>query len=365
MPSPYQGKNEFISRRQLKVQSLTMPFVISGTPAPGTGPEMGSLGDFALLGSSTITNTGPSVVTGDLGLSPGTSVTGFPPGTISGTQHIADSAAAQAQLDLTAAYNNLAGRTPDVDLTGQDLGTVGTLTAGVYNFDTSAGLTGTLTLDAEGDPTKIFIFQIGSTLTTAAASTVSLINGALAGNVFWQVGTSATLGTTTTFKGNILAQVSITLNTGASLDGSALARTGAVSLDTNVVSVAASSYTPATVEISTDDQEQILFIKTQFVDQITDALSSGEELPVYDTQSDADGQFSVLIKIGEPLEKIMAAYIVRRSAGNSGPEVKALSLANTNGISEFGDKIALNVDSGENLAAYSLDAALKVFYIVE
>ena len=199
---------------------------------------LGTAEGFAILAGSTVTNTGPSIITGNVGVSPGTAVVGFPPGTVvTGTIHAADPVAAQAQSDVTVAYNDLAGRASNFNLTGQDLGGL-TLTPGVYTFASSAQLTGTLTLDAQGDPNAEFVFQIGSTLTTASNSFVILINGADSCNVFYQVGSSATLGTNTTFEGNILALASVTLNTGASiLNGRALAQTGAVTLDSNAVSV--------------------------------------------------------------------------------------------------------------------------------
>ena len=190
---------------------------------------------YTVLGASTVTNTGPSVVNGNLGVSAGTAVTGFPPGmVINGTIHSADASAAAAQVDLTAAYNDAAGRTvPTImsaDIGGQ------TLPAGLYKTGPagSLGITGTLTLDGGGNGNSVFIFQIASTLVTAATnSQVVLINGARAANVFWQVGSSATLGTYTSFSGTIMAQASVTLTTGAALNGRALARTGAVTLDTN------------------------------------------------------------------------------------------------------------------------------------
>ena len=149
------------------------------------------------------------------------------------------------RADTTTAYNDLAGQTCTSDLTGQDLGGL-TLVPGVYCFSSSAQLTGALTLDAEGDPNAVWVFQIGSTLTTASNSSVLLINGGQACNVFWQVGSSATLGTTTSFVGNILALTSITLNTGANVSGRALARNGAVTLDTNTISVAVCGVPPVT-----------------------------------------------------------------------------------------------------------------------
>ena len=209
-------------------------------------PPLGTEQSFAVLGGSTVTNTGSSVITGDLGVSPGSAVTGFPPGIVTGgTIHAADAVALQAQTDTTTTYNNLAGQTCTSDLTGQDLGGM-TLVSGVYCFSSSAQLTGVLTLDAEGDSSAAWVFQIGSTLTTASNSSVLVINGGQECNVFWQVGSSATLGTTTSFIGTIVALTSITLNTGANISGRALARNGAVTLDTNNVAVAECGAPPVT-----------------------------------------------------------------------------------------------------------------------
>lgn len=189
---------------------------------------LGVADSFAVLAGSTITNTGPSTINGNLGLSPGTAVTGFPPGTVNGTIHAADGVAGQAQADLTTAYVDAAGRTPPLAVSG-DLGGL-TVTGGVYKSGSSLGLTGVLTLDAQGDPSTVFVFQAGSTLITASGSRVVLVNGAQPCNVFWQVGSSATLGTTSVFAGNILALTSISMNNGVVLSGRALARNGAVTL---------------------------------------------------------------------------------------------------------------------------------------
>jgi hypothetical protein len=200
--------------------------------------SLGTAQSFGVLGGSAVTNTGASTVNGNVGVSPGTAVTGFPPGVvIGGAIHNNDAVAVQAQSDLTIAYNNIAGTPCSVDLTGQNLGGL-TLTPGVYCFSTSAQLTGALTLDALGNPNALFLFKIGSTLTTASGSTVSVINGGSSCNrVYWQVGSSATLGTATAFAGDILALTSITLTTGASTSGKLLARNGAVTLDTNSVNI--------------------------------------------------------------------------------------------------------------------------------
>jgi Ice-binding-like len=185
-----------------------------------------------------VTNTGPTVINGNLGVSPGSAATGFPPGIVvpPGTIHTADAVGAGAQSDNTIAYNALAGQVCNLNLTGQDLGGL-TLVPGVYCFSSSAQLTGALTLNAQGNPNAVFIFQIGSTLTTASNSSVNIINGGSPCNVFWQVGSSAALGTTTSFMGNILALTSITLNTSTRLSGRALAQNGAVTLDSNTVSI--------------------------------------------------------------------------------------------------------------------------------
>jgi uncharacterized repeat protein (TIGR01451 family) len=212
----------------------TFPLCLQAAQLPVT---LNSAGNFTVLGSSTVTNTGPTIVNGNVGLFPGSAVTGFPPGTVvGGSIHAADATAGTAQGDLTAAYNDAAGRTAPTIIAVPDIGGQ-TLPAGLYKTGAtpSVGITGTLTLDGGGNANAVFIFQIASTLTTASGSQVVLINGANAANIFWQVGSSATLGTTSIFNGTILAQVSITVKTGATLNGRALARTGAVTLDSNIM----------------------------------------------------------------------------------------------------------------------------------
>jgi type VI secretion system secreted protein VgrG len=201
------------------------------------GPTLGTAESFAVLAGSTATNTGSTVVTGNLGVWPGTEVTGFPPGIVVGTTYPGGAVAQQAQSDVTTAYNNLVGLPCDTDLSGTDLGGL-VLVEGVYCFSDSAQLTGQLTLDAQGSATAVFVFQIGSSLTTAANASVLLTNSGSECNVFWQVGSSATLGTSTAFAGNILALTSTTLNTNADVSGRTLARNGAVTMDTNDISMA-------------------------------------------------------------------------------------------------------------------------------
>lgn len=219
--------------------AVTMAFFMPTLVNAQTDPGLGTSASFAVLGGSAVTNTGSSVLNGDLGVAPLTAITGFPPGVLNGTLHTADAVALQAQSDVTAAYNSLAGQLPCTDLTGQDLGGL-TLISGIYCFAASAQLTGNLTLDAAGNSAAVFVFQIGSTLTTASNSSVQVINSGTGCNIYWQVGSSATLGTTTAFQGNILALTDITLNTGAIVSpGRVLARNGAVTLDTNTVSATA------------------------------------------------------------------------------------------------------------------------------
>ena len=219
----------------------------SGSIAPAYAADpvlLGTASSFAVLAGSEVTNTGASVVSGDLGVSPGTAVSGFPPGTVNnGTQHVADAVALQAQNDLTTAYVQAANAPTDTDLTGTDLGGL-TLIPGVYEDTSDMQLTGALTLNAGGDPNAVFIFKAGSTLTTASNASVNLINGASPCNVFWQVTSSATLGTGTDFVGTVMALTSATLDTGADVVGRILARNGAVTLDTNVITRPGCAVTP-------------------------------------------------------------------------------------------------------------------------
>jgi hypothetical protein len=250
---------KFPKMKKLKILStLAVVLIVSitackkddSTPAPAPSPAVviplqttvqatvtiAGASALAVLAGSAITNTGATIITGDLGLSPGTSVGGFPPGILNGTQHINDSIATQAKLDLTTAYNDAAGRTATdmVTLSGNIGGL--TLTPGLYKSTSSLAVSsGDVTFDARGNANAVFIIQIASTLTTTPGRKVILSGGASASNIFWQVGTSATFGTTSVFKGTVMAMQSISFATGATLDGRALARTAAVTMAGNTI----------------------------------------------------------------------------------------------------------------------------------
>ena len=217
---------------------FTWTFTTAVAACQATVP-LNSAATFEILAGSTVTNTGPTIITGgDLGLSPGSAVTGFPPGTLTppAVMHLTDPIAAQAQLDLTAAYNYAAGVQGAAVLPGDLSGL--TFTPGVYKTSSTVELSaGNFTLDGQGNASAVFIFQVGSTLTTLGSTQVILAGNAQAKNVFWQVGSSATLGTNSVFQGTILALQSITMDTGASLTGRVLARNGAVTLDSNTITV--------------------------------------------------------------------------------------------------------------------------------
>jgi len=198
--------------------------------------SLNSASNFAVLLGSALTNTGATEITGDLGLSPGTSIGGFPPGILTGTKHVNDDVARQAKLDLTAAYNDAAGRTSTdiVTLSGNIGGMV--LTPGLYKSTSTLAISsGDLTFNAQGDEDAIFIIQIASSFTTTSGRKVILSGNAKASNIFWQVGTSATFGTTSVLKGTFMAMQSITFNSGATLNGRALARTAGIVLAGNTI----------------------------------------------------------------------------------------------------------------------------------
>jgi hypothetical protein len=238
----------------------TLVAAVAGTRAASAAQatvDLGTATPFSVLAGAGVTNTGPTVLGGDLGTCPTPAITGFPPGVANGTTHANDAVACQAQSDLTIAYDDAAGRAPTTSFTGPtDLGGL-TLTTGVYTSPVSFAITGPLTLDAQLNPDAVFIFQAGSTLITATDSSVDLVNGAQACNVFWQVGSSSTLGVDSTLAGTVMALASITADHNATVDGRLLARIGAVTLDSNTVTApacatgASSSSTPTTSPPST------------------------------------------------------------------------------------------------------------------
>ncbi|MEO8363422.1 MAG: ice-binding family protein [Ilumatobacteraceae bacterium] len=235
------------ARAALVATALLMPVMLvslSGSAHAATAVSLGTADSFAVLAGAGITNTGATTLTGDMGTFPTTTITGSSTITISGTNHGGDSVTQSAKTDLVTAYNSAAGQTSTNAISG-DLGGQ-TLVAGVYTSSSSIGLTGALTLNGAGDSNAVFIFQAGSSLTTASGSSVVLTNGAQACNVFWQVGSSATIGTGSSFVGTIIALTSITLTTGATVSGRALARNGAVTMDTNTISRPSCVAAPAT-----------------------------------------------------------------------------------------------------------------------
>ncbi len=216
---------------------------------------LGTAGSFAVLAGTGVTNTGPTTITGDVGTFPTATVTGLSSMTIDGINHAGDSVAQGAKTDLTTAYTSAAGQGPadaiPADLVGR------TLQPGVYNSASAIGLSGVLTLDAAGDPDAVWVFQAGSTLITASGSKVVLLNGAQSCNVYWQVGSDATLGTNSQFTGSVLALTSISLQTGATVDGRVLARNGAVTMDSNTITrsacTRATSAAPSTSSSTSSD----------------------------------------------------------------------------------------------------------------
>nr|WP_306266723.1 ice-binding family protein [Pararhizobium sp. IMCC3301] len=276
----------------MRIRTTTAAVLAISTFALAPRAEAQSLETFGVLAGSEITNTGPTVINGNIGLSPGSAITGFPPGSVvfPYTRYVTNGVAVQAKADLTTAYNVLAGRPATASLTAI-VGSGQSLNPGVYSFDSSAQINGELTLDGGGDPDAVFIFNIPSTLTTGSNAKILLVGGANPNNVFFRVGSSATLGTATEFQGRILALTSITLNTGANIScGAALARNAAVTLDTNRISVAEALEAEiggmyvdcAMVEVVIGDElDEMASDSAQDVaDVIDDYVAGGGDLPL-------------------------------------------------------------------------------------
>jgi hypothetical protein len=228
------------------IAALTLTLAGGASASSSTTPLLGTAANFSVLAGSAVTNTGPTVLASELGVSPGTAISGFPPGIAHGATHSADAAASGAQNDLTIAYDDAAADKSTT--TVPDVGNIGgeTLVAGVYASASSMLVNGTLTLNGAGNPDAVFVFKAGSTIVTGSASKVVLENGAQACNVYWQVGSSATLGTDSTFVGTVMALTSITATTDATVDGRLLARNGAVTLDSDTITPTSCTTTVST-----------------------------------------------------------------------------------------------------------------------
>jgi type VI secretion system secreted protein VgrG len=237
----------------MNTKKLTLPLMLAlicGSASADVIPFLGAAQQFAVLGAQSVTNTNATTLHGDLGVAPGSAITGAGGITFAsgGVMHQTDAVAAQAQSDASSAYNRLEALTGGIDLSGQDLGSVGRLTAGIYRFSTSAALTGAMTLDFANDPGGVIVFQIGSTLTTASNSVVNVINGTSSNGIYFQVGSSATLGAGAVFAGNILAQQSVTFASASSIAcGRALALTASVTMIGNTVSNDCGAYSPTSL----------------------------------------------------------------------------------------------------------------------
>ncbi len=312
---------------------------------------LGDAGNFTIIGSSTITNTGPfTIVNGNVALSPGSSITGFPPGTITGDIHINDTIAQNARADAFTAYNTLAGLTPTTNLTGMDLGGM-ILLSGVYHFDTSAGLGGLLTLDTLGDANAVFVFQIGTTLTTASASSVVVAGALNAPNIFWQVGSSATFGTTTTFAGNVLALASITMNTGASLtNGRLIALNGAVTLDDNA-NISAPAAPPAALGRYWNGADPVNG-NLWTGDNWSSGVSIGDTIPL---GANVDVFFSVVAPPLIPINQntLLGADVTISSLTVNDSVAVTIGGPNTLTISSTGLITGINVNNGAGLVTIS------------
>jgi type VI secretion system secreted protein VgrG len=274
------------------VTAAAVVSVLVPAPALAADPvDLGTAANFSVLAGQTITNTGPTTAQQDIGVHPGTAIVGFPPGTTEGEPHAADDVAEEAKVDLTAAY--IAAAEQEVDATiGTQLGgqviTPGTYDSGAGTFQ----ITGTLTLDAQGDTNSVFIFQTESTLITASRSRVVLINGAALCNVFWRVGSSATLGTYSTFAGNILALTSITAFTGAYVQGRLLARNGSVTMGANTITEPVCGAAPPPPDVNPPDVDQ------PDVDQPDVNQPDGPNLPVTGGGREGGGAVPMLAATG-------------------------------------------------------------------
>ena len=281
-------------------------FNASARSLDATAPPLGDFKNFSVLGAQSVDSTGATVLNGDLGISPGdaSSITGFPPGLYTGTLHAADALAGLAQVAATNAVTALNSQPCTSNLTGQDLGGL-TLVPGVYCFDNAAELTGNLILDAQGDPNAVWIFKMESTLTTGTSSTVTYINSpSKLCNVYWRVGSSATLGEGTEFIGTIIANISVTLVTNANIEGRAIAQTGSVTLDDNTITPIFCVVAPTPVPTSTTE---IDYPTATVLPGLPDA---GGGAPIRDGNS----PFSFMLIVGASILALaLGGFILRRT----------------------------------------------------
>ncbi len=315
-------KRNFRSHKHLKGLTALVAFTVALGMATATAQAapvlLGTTHSFAVLGGSAVTNTGPSVISGNLGVSPANSVTGFPPGlVIGGTIHTANGVATQAQADLVIAYDDAAGRPSNETLAGDPTGR--TLSPGVYTSASSIDIAGDLTLDGGGDPNAVFVFQAGSSLLGGPGSRILLQNGANACNVFWQVGSSATINPGSAFAGNILALTSISMETGATLEGRALARNGAVTLDTNTITKADCAPYVGDVSASTTQDSATTVV-------LDGSDSSGATVTYTITDQPDNGTLG-------PIDQATGAVTYTPDAGYTGPDSFTYDVTSINGTS--------------------------------
>lgn len=347
-----------IFKRATTVLMVVLLGIMMITPATvfaagGDPIDFGSAESFAVLAHSTITNIGDTTIEGDVGLYSGTSITGFETVTlVGGTIHLTDPTAQQAKVDLLVAYNEAAGRTT-TEVLSADLGGR-TLTQGVYASPTSIGLTGTLTLDAQGNQDAVFIFKAGSTLTTATNSKILLINGASASNVFWQVGSSATLGTNSDFLGHIMAQDSITVTTGTEIIGKIMVLTGSITLDSNVIlSSNVEGPEPTTYSMS--------IVKTADADEVEVGDTINYRITVINTGIASLNSISVTDEmIG--LDETITTLAVGNSSIFTGSYVALVPGVLTNTASASNDQASYVVDSVSTTVVAAVDVPVVPTY---
>lgn len=330
-----------------------------------TAPALNDAASFAVLGSSTVTSTGPTVITGNVGVSPGSAVTGFPPATITNGAIFsgAPSNAGAAQTSATSAYNNLKGQTapPANDLTGKVLGeTVGaiTLTPGIYSFTSSAQLNATLTLNDGGDPNAVFIFNIESTLTTASYSKVVMSSGGNGPNVFWRIGSSATIGTYTAFVGNIIALASITMTTGATTSGRLFALNGAVTMDTNTAYASSEAVAP----VLPDLRPLFVMVNKGFVK--SSVLSRPLKIEVFNvgsSGSSTSGAVSVYLSVGSNFSVTLdgsSSWLLTDNNGGEYTLTSSASISNTSPPTSSDIALILTAKTTATKGNYNIQAQI-------